>query len=137
MWRPCSTTMLNTRTTARSSGALSTTSKRRLPSLPCRSNRYSRYDGRDEEIDMTLPNPIMTGSAIAQLLDPAGRPLKGNVIIRYNRNVILADGTTPPATVIARSKIYALDDDGNVNCDGIILRDSPGLRWDMVGLGAI
>jgi hypothetical protein len=83
-----------------------------------------------------LPVPIITGSAIAHLIDPMGRPLKGNVIIRYWRSVILADGTEPPTTIVARSRAFPLDDEGNVSCGPIIVADSPGLRWDMAGLGA-
>lgn len=77
---------------------------------------------------MTLPTPIQTGAITGRFIDPLGRPLKGNVILSYDRQVLLAPGATPPTTIIARTKAFALDDQGDLSADGIILSDSPGLR---------
>lgn len=76
---------------------------------------------------MTLPSPIQTGAITGHLQDPAGRPLKGSVIARYTRQVILAPGATPPTTIVARSKSFSLDADGYLDIQGLILANSPGL----------
>lgn len=77
---------------------------------------------------MTLPSPIQTGAVTGRFIDPLGRPLKGSVILSYDRQVLLVDSSTPPVTIISRVKAFQLDTNGDLAATGIILSDSPGLR---------
>ena len=78
---------------------------------------------------MTLPTPIQTGAIVGHFIDESGRPLRGSVSASYDRRILLAPGATPPTSIITRSKSVALDPStGDVDIQGLILSDSPGLR---------